>query len=115
MYRKKPKLNFVNEEVETIEVIDTDTTTKNNAPPTVIEEIHQPTTSNTQLIKKRHSVEMPSSNKPVEKEIDIMQKYREIKMKNEALKTNTYNQYWKKSPSDQRRLFSSFDDKTRKM
>ena len=36
-------------------------------------------------------------------------------MRNEALKTNTYNQYWKQSPSDQSRLLSTFYYKTRKM
>ena len=64
MYRKKPKLNPFNEVVETIEVIDIDTTVKDNAPPTEFEEEHQPTTSHTQLIQKQHSVEMYSSSKP---------------------------------------------------
>ena len=40
MYRKKPKLNPVNEEVETIEVIDTDTVVKDNAPCAISEETH---------------------------------------------------------------------------
>ena len=35
MYRKKPKLNPVTEQVETIEIIDTDTMVKENAPPAV--------------------------------------------------------------------------------
>lgn len=34
-------------------------------------------------------------------------------MKNEALNTDTYNQYWKHSPSDQSILNSSVDYKTR--
>ena len=38
MYKNKPKLNSVNEGVETIEVADIETTAKDNAPPTMIEE-----------------------------------------------------------------------------
>ena len=40
MYKKMPKLNPVNEQVETIEIIDTDIVVKENAPPTVSEETH---------------------------------------------------------------------------
>ena len=47
MYRKKPKLNPVNEQVETIELIDTNTVVKENAPPTFSKETHQPSTYNT--------------------------------------------------------------------
>ena len=47
MYRKKPKLNLVTEQVETIEIIDTDIVVKDNAPPAVSEENHQPSTYNT--------------------------------------------------------------------
>ena len=88
MYTKKPKLNPVNEQFETIEIIDTDTVVKNNAPPAVSEETHQPSTYNTQIIQKHHSVEVPSSSKPAEKEQDIMQQYKEIKLRNEALKVD---------------------------
>ena len=42
-----------------------------------------------------HSVEVSSSSKPADKEQDIMQKYKEIKLRNEALKEDTYAQYWK--------------------
>ena len=67
MYRKKQKLNPVNEEVETVEVIDTDTVVKDNSPPVVFEETHQPSTSNTQMIQKQHSIEVLSSSKLAEK------------------------------------------------
>ena len=67
------------------------------------------------MIQKQHSVEVSSSRKPAEKEMDIMQKYKEIKIRNEALKADTYTQYWKQSPSDQSRLLYAFDYKTRKM
>ena len=44
-----------------------------------------------------------------------MEKYKEIKIRNEALKAVTYAQYWKQTPSDQSRLLSSYDIKTKKM
>ena len=93
MYRKKPKLNHVNEEVETIEVIDTDTVVNDNAPPAVFEETHQPSTSKIQIIQNKHNVEVSSSSKPRDKKMDIMQKYKEIKIRNDALKADTYTQY----------------------
>ena len=68
MYRKRPKLNLVNEQVETIEILDTDTMVKDNAPPIVLEETHQTSTSNTQIIQKQHSVEVYSSSKLTDKE-----------------------------------------------
>ena len=63
MYKKKPKLNPVNEQVHTIEIIDTNIMVKENAPPAVSEETHQPSTSNTQIIQKQHNVEVSSSSK----------------------------------------------------
>lgn len=44
-----------------------------------------------------------------------MEKYKEIKIRNEALKAVTYAQYWKQTPCDQNRLISAFDYKTRNM
>ena len=58
---------------------------------------------------------MSSSSKLAYKEQDIMHKYKEIKLRNEALKEDTYAQYWKQTPSDQNMLLSAFDYKTRKM
>ena len=61
MYRKKPKLNPVNEEeeqgeiigiVETLKIIDRETMVRENIAPLVSEETHQPSTSNTQSIQK---------------------------------------------------------------
>jgi len=55
MYRKKPKLNPVNEQeetIETVEIIDTDTMVKRNIAPVLSKETHQPSTSNTQIIEK---------------------------------------------------------------
>ena len=47
MYKKKPKLNPINEQVETVKIINTDAVVKENSPPTVSYETHQPSTSNT--------------------------------------------------------------------
>ena len=88
---------------------------KDNAPPAVSEENHQPSTSNTQIIQKQHNVEVSSSSKPVDKEHDIMENYKEIKLRNETLKAVTYAQYWKQTPSDQSKLLFAFDYKSRNM
>ena len=66
-----PKLNPANKEVETIEVIDIKIAAKDNVHPTIIEEEQQPTTSKTQLIQKHHNIEVYSSKKPTEKDMDI--------------------------------------------
>ena len=68
---------------------------KENTAPLVSEETRQPSTSNTQSIQKKLSMEVSSSRKPVEKERDIKEKYKEIKLRNEALKAETYAQYFK--------------------
>lgn len=70
MYRKKPKLNHVNEQdetVETVQIIDTDIVVRESKAPTVSEETHQPSTSNTQIIQRQLSIEVSSSRKPVDK------------------------------------------------
>ena len=92
-YRRKPKLNPVNEQedtIETVEIIDIDTMVEKSKGLAVSEETHQPSTSNTQIIEKQLSIEVSSSSKLVDKEKDIKDKYKEIKLRNEALKTETY-------------------------
>lgn len=93
MYRKKPNLNPINGKEETIrtdEIIGTDTVVKKNTAPTVSKETHQPSTWNTQIVEKQISIEVSSSNKQVDKEKYIKEKYKEIKLRNEALKVWTY-------------------------
>ena len=71
MYRKKPKLNLVNEQeqiVETLQIIDTGIVLREKTAPIVSEETHQPSTSNPQIIQKQHSIEVSSSSKLVDKE-----------------------------------------------
>ena len=97
-YRKRPKINLVTEQeytTDTVEITDTDTMVGRSKGPTVSEETHHTSTSNTQLIEKQLSIEFSSSSKPVDKEKDIKEKYKEIKLRNEALKAETYAQYFK--------------------
>ena len=53
--RKRPKINPVTEQEETVgimEITNTDTMVRKRKSPAVLEETHQLSTSNTQLIKK---------------------------------------------------------------
>lgn len=55
MYMKKPELNLVNEKEEidkTLQIIDTHTVVRESTTPIVSEETHQPSTSNTQSIRR---------------------------------------------------------------
>jgi len=63
--------------------------------PSASGETHQPSTSNTQLIERQLSVEVSSFTKPLDKEKDIKDIYKEIKLRNEKLKDETYAQYFK--------------------
>ncbi len=49
------------------------------------------------------------------KEIDIKERFKEIKMRNEKLKAGTYATYLEMTPPNQNILMSSFDIKERKM
>lgn len=54
-----------------------------------------------------------STTREIEKSIfDI---FKEIKVRNEALKINTYNQFWNQTSSSQSRLLSTFDSEKGKM
>ena len=50
-----------------------------------------------------------------EKENIVFDTLKEMKLKNEMLNTSTYNQFWKQTPSSQRRLLSAFDSEKGKM
>ena len=49
-------------------------------------------------------MEASSSQTAEEKDLDIREKYKEIKIKNEEIKNEIYSQYLKKTPSVQNRL-----------
>jgi len=50
-----------------------------------------------------------------DKEKDIKDRFKEIKMRNEKLKAKTYAKYLKLTPPNQTRLMSTFDIKEGKM
>lgn len=60
-------------------------------------------------------MEISSSIRPTDKEKDIKDRFKEIKMRNEKLKVETYAKYLKITPPNQTRLVSSFDIKEGKM
>lgn len=52
---------------------------------------------------------------PTDKHQDVKEIYKEIKAKNERLKSQTYAQNFKMTPTNQTRLISAFDVKEGKM
>lgn len=84
--------------------MDTDAGVRESTTPVVLEETHYPSTSINQNIQKQFSIEVSSSRKLVDKENDIKEKYKDIKLRNEALKAETYAQYFKQTPNNQNRL-----------
>lgn len=111
---KKTKLNPVIEHQKTVEA-ETQIIIKGDAPSTHVEETPLPSSSSAQIIQNQNNAEVSSSRKTMEKEKNTMERYKEIKIKNEALKAAICTQYCKQTPSDQSRLLSTFDLKTRKM
>jgi len=51
----------------------------------------------------------------VDKENDIKDRYKEIKLRNENLKAEIYAHYFKQTPTNKSRLMSAFDIKIGKM
>ena len=60
-------------------------------------------------MERQQSMEASSSQAVEEKYLDIKEKYKRIKLKNEEIKNNIYSQYLKQTPSVQNRLLSAFD------
>lgn len=67
------------------------------------------------MIERQLSVEVSSFTRPADKERDIKDMYKEIKMRDEKLKSETYTQYFKHTPTNQSKLMSAFDIKVGKM
>ena len=67
------------------------------------------------MLERRLSVEAYSFSRPTDKDQDIKDRYKEIKMRNEKLKAETYAHYLKLTPPNQTRLMSTFDIKEGKM
>lgn len=74
-------------------------------------ETGQPSTSNTQMIERQQSMEVSSFARQANKEKDIKNIFREINMRNENVKVETYAKYLKLTPPNQNRLMSTFDIK----
>jgi len=66
-------------------------------------------------LERQLSVEVSSFNRPADKDKDIKDRYKEIKMRNEKLKAQTYAQYLKYMPTNQTRLMSDFNLKEGKL
>ena len=77
-YNKKPKLNPVNKEKETIEVLDEENTEKNTNVATVIVNEKEKDTPDTQMIERQQNMEASSSQKAANINSDIKEKYKEI-------------------------------------
>ena len=108
IYKKRPKSDSpskgkVTIDVEEIELLNTNTDFLETNVATVI--INEPTTKNhnqeqinnedTQLMERQQIMEASSSQEAEEKDLDIKEKYKHIKMKNEEIKNNIYSQYLK--------------------
>jgi len=97
-YGKSPKLNPATEQEDTIdsvEITNTDTMVERSKGTIASGETHHPSTSNTQLIDRQLSMEVSSFTRPMDKEKDIKDRYKEIKLRNEKLKAETYAQYFR--------------------
>jgi len=104
---KRPKLNPVFEHEESIaleEITDTETMGQRSEKKALSGETQQPSTSNTQMTERHQNMEVSSFVRPVEKENYIKDRFKEIKMRNEKLKAETYAQYLNLTPPNQTRL-----------
>lgn len=79
------------------------------------EETKQLSTSNTYMIERQNSMEVSSYVRLADKEKDIKDRFKEINMRNDKLKAETYAQCLKLTSSNQTRMMSAFDIKERKM
>ena len=101
--RKRPKMNHVPEQeenIESVEITNTETMGQRSKDTTASGETQQPSTSNTQMIERQLSVEVSSFTRLANKERDIKDRYKEIKMRNEKLKVETYAPYFKHTPAN---------------
>ena len=66
-------------------------------------------------MERKQSMEASSSHVAKEKDLDIKEKYKKIKLKNEEIKTEIYSQFLKKKPGNQNRFLSTLDYSTQKL
>jgi len=67
------------------------------------------------MLERQLSVEVSSFSKPTDRDRDIKDSFKEIKMRNEKLKAESYAQYLKLTPTNQTRLMLAIDTKEGKM
>jgi len=67
------------------------------------------------MFERQLSVEVSSFRKPTNRDQDIKERYKEIKVRNERLKAQAYAQYLKLTPTNQTRLMLAFDIKDGKL
>ena len=66
-------------------------------------------------MERQQSMEASTSHSVEEKDLDIKEKYKKIKLKNEEIKTKIYSQFLKQNPGNQNRFLSTFDYSTKKL
>ena len=67
------------------------------------------------LITQIHRQKASSSQTAEEKDLDIREKYKQIKTKNEEIKNEIYSQYLKQTKGVQNQLLSIFDYSNKKL
>ena len=91
--KKRVILNPVSkqeENIELVEITDTEIMGQRSKDIATSGERHQPSTSNTQMIERQQSVEVSYFVRLADRENDIKDRYKEIKMRNEKLNAETY-------------------------
>ena len=116
IYNKRLIFSSIGKE-KVIDIEDTNAPEVNNDEATVIvneilAEIEKDKTASkddTQMIEKQNNMEASSSQTAEEKDLDIKEKYKQIKQKNEEIKSEKYSQFLKKKPWSKNRLLTTFD------
>lgn len=67
------------------------------------------------MLERQQSVEVSSFRVPSRQSLDIKEKYKEIKARNERLKVKSYAHFLKMAPTNQTRLMLAFDIKEGKI
>ena len=122
IYNKRLKFSSVGKE-KVIDIEDTNAPEVNNDEVTMIvneilaeiEKDKITSKDDTQMIEKHNNMEASSSQTAEEKDLDIKENYKQIKQKNEEIKSEIYSQFLKKKPWNQNRLLTAFDYSTNKM
>ena len=88
---KRQRLNRASEQEYTKDSAEvTNTGTERSRPTTPSEGMEEPSTSKTQMLERKISVEVSSLRMPTDNDQDIKKRYKEIKARNKRLKAQTY-------------------------